>query len=99
MNTLLEVKNLTVSFTSGYKKTLFNILDLMLVVIGVLALILIIPSNLIRSFSYNMLMTVPGTLFTAMYLNKVLAVNYTAFNYKDEKKLNFKKEEVINEAE
>ena len=48
-------------------------------------------------FAFNMLMTIPGTAYTAMYLNKVLAVNYTAFNSKDYKKLNFTREEEVDE--
>lgn len=90
-------KKFTVSFTSGYRKSLFNILDIMLIVTGVLASVLIVPSNLIRSFAYNMLITVPGTMYTAMYLNKVLAVNYTAFNTKNYKKIKFARE--VEESE
>ena len=58
---------------------------------------LIVPSNLINAFSYNMLMTIPGTAYTAMYLNKILAVNYTAFNTKNNKRLNFAREENVDE--
>jgi len=91
-------KKFTISFTSGYRKALFNILDILLITSGTLALMLIVPSNLINAFSYNMLMTIPGTAFTAMLLNKVLAVNYTAFNSKNNKKLNFTREVEIDEA-
>ena len=90
-------KKFTVSFTSGYRKALFNILDMLLITSGVLALIIMIPSNLIKAFSYNMLMTIPGTAYTAMYLNKILAVNYTAFNTKNNKRLNFAREENVDE--
>ena len=84
-------KKFIVSFTSGYRSALFNILDILLISVGVLALILIVPSNLVSAFSYNMLITIPGTAFTAMFLNKVLCVNYTAFNTKNEKRVNFVK--------
>ena len=90
-------KKFTVSFTSGYKRSLFNILDVLLIVTGSLALILIVPSNLIRSFSYNMLVTIPATAFASMYLNKVLAVNYTAFNTKNNKRINFTREVDVDE--
>ena len=90
-------KKYTVSFTSGYKKALFNMLDILLITSGVLALIIIVPSNLVRAFSYNALMTLAGTAFTSLYLNKVLAVNYSALNKKDYKRLKFVREEVENE--
>ena len=78
-------------------KALFNVLDMLLVVTGVTVLSIIIPSNVVRAFAYNMLITIPGTAYTSMYLNKVLAVNYTAFNSKDYKKLNFTREEEVDE--
>ncbi len=90
-------KKFTIAFTSGYRKSLFNILDILLVVSAVSGLLLIVPSNLVKMFAFNMLMTIPGTAYTAMYLNKVLAVNYTAFNSKDYKKLNFTREEEVDE--
>ena len=90
-------KKYTVSFTSGYKKALFNMLDILLITTGVLALILIVPSNLVRAFSFNALMTLAGTAFTSLYLNKVLAVNYSALNKKDYKRIKFEREEVENE--
>ena len=91
-------KKFTIAFSSGYRKALFNILDVTLIVAGVLALMLIVPSNFVRSFSYNALITIPGTMFTAMYLNKVLAVNYTAFNTKNNKRLNFTREVDVDEV-
>ena len=90
-------KKFTIAFTSGYRKALFNVLDMLLVITGVTALSIIIPSNVVRAFAYNMLITIPGTAYTSMYLNKVLAVNYTAFNSKDYKKLNFTREEEVDE--
>lgn len=87
-------KKFTVAFTSGYRKALFNILDILLLTTGVTALTLIVPSNLVKAFACNMLMTIPATAFTSMYLNKVFAVNYTAFNLKNEKKVGFKRVEV-----
>lgn len=87
-------KKFTVAFTSGYRKALFNILDILLLTTGVTLLTLIVPSNLVRAFAFNMLMTIPATAFTSMYLNRVLAVNYTAFNLKNEKKVGFSKVEV-----
>lgn len=91
-------KKFTISFTSGYKKALFNILDILLLITGFLAITLIIPSNVVRAFDYNMFITLTGTAFTSMYLNKVLAVNYSAFNSKNEKKVNFAREVEINEG-
>ena len=96
-NEYAKGKKFTVSFTSGYRRSIFNILDILLIVSSVLVLLIIIPSNLVRTFAFNMLMTIPGTAYTAMYLNKVLAVNYTAFNSKDYKKLNFAREEQVDE--
>lgn len=90
-------KKFTVSFTSGYRRALFNILDMLLIISSVVGLSIMIPSNLVRTFAFNMLVTIPGTAYTAMYLNKVLAVNYTAFNSKDHKKLNFAREEQVDE--
>lgn len=90
-------KKFTVSFTSGYRNALFNILDILLITTGSLLFMLIVPSNLVHAFAYNFLMTIPATAFTAMYLNKVLAVDYTAFNLKNEKKVNFRREEVISD--
>ena len=96
-NEFASGKKFTISFTSGYKKALFNILDLLLIITASTALLIIIPSNYVRLFAYNFIMTIPGTAYTAMYLNKVLAVNYTAFNSKDYKKLNFTREEEVDE--
>lgn len=95
----MKGKKLNVAFTSGYKSALFNILDILIVALGIALLLIIIPSSVVRMFTYNFMMTIAGTAFTCMYLNKVLLVNYTAFNYKDAKKVNFKREEVANEAE
>ena len=92
-------KKLNVAFTSGYKRSLFNTLDILLLTLGTVLSLLIIPSSIVRMFVYNFLMTIAGTALTSLLLNKVFLVNYTAFNYKNEKKLNFRKEEVINEAE
>lgn len=92
-------KKLNVAFTSGYKRNLFNTLDILLLTLGTVLSLLIIPSSIVRMFVYNFLMTIAGTALTSLLLNKVFLVNYTAFNYKNEKKLNFRKEEVINEAE
>jgi len=90
-------KKFTISFTSGYKKALFNILDILLITTGTLMLFLIVPSSGLKMFTYNMLMTIPATAFTSMLLNKIVAVNYTAFNYRNEKKVNFKREELVDE--
>lgn len=90
-------KKFIVSFTSGYKGALFNVLDTLLLVTGTVALMIIVPSNLVRMFAFNFLMTIPGTAFTSMFTNKVFAVNYTAFNLKNQKKVNFTREDEINE--
>ncbi len=90
-------KKFIVSFSSGYRGALFNILDTLLLITGTVALMLIIPSNLVKMFVLNFLMTIPATAFTSMFLNKVFAVNYTAFNLKDYKKVNFTKGETDNE--
>ena len=92
-------KKFLVSFTSGYKSALFNMLDILLVITGVCLVMLIVPSSAIRMFVFNYLITLAGTAFTALYLNKVLAVNYTAFNLKNEKKINFTRGEMIDEVE
>ncbi len=90
-------KKFLVSFTSGYRGALFNILDTLLLTTGAVLLMLIVPSNLVRVFVFNFLMTIPGTAFTGMFLNKVFAVNYTAFNLKNHKKVNFTKEATTDE--
>ncbi|MBE5738395.1 MAG: hypothetical protein E7354_01495 [Clostridiales bacterium] len=90
-------KKFIVSFSSGYRGALFNMLDVLLLTTGSVLFLLFIPSNLVRMFVYNFLMTIPGTAFTSMFLNKVFAVNYTAFNLKNEKKVNFTKEANIDE--
>ena len=90
-------KKFVVSFTSGYKKALFNTLDILLITLGSLLLMLIVPSNLLRVFVFNFLMTIPATAFTSLYLNKVVAVNYSAFNLRNEKKVNFVREEEVDE--
>lgn len=91
-------KKFTVSFSSGYKPALFVILDTLLITLGTTLLLLIVPSSSIRMFTFNFLMTLPGTAFTSMFLNKVLAVDYTAFNLRNEKKVNFAREEEIDEV-
>lgn len=91
-------KKFVVSFTSGYKDALFIMLDTLLLTVGTSLLLLIVPSSSLRMFTFNFLITIPATAFTSLYLNKVLAVNYTAFNLKNEKKVNFAREEGIDEV-
>ncbi len=91
-------KKFIVSFTSGYKGALFTMLDTLLLTVGTSLLLLIVPSSSLRMFTFNFLITIPATAFTALYLNKVVAVNYTAFNLKNEKKVNFAREEGIDEV-
>lgn len=90
-------KKFVVSFTSGYKSALFKMLDIILVTTGTLLLLIIVPSSAIKMFTFNMLMTIPSCAFTSLYLNKVVALNYTAFNFKDEKKVNFTREDMVDE--
>ena len=90
-------KKFHVAFTAGYRGALFNILDTLLLTTGTVLLMLLVPSNLVRMFVCNFLMTIPGTAFTGMFLNKVFAVNYTAFNLKNHKKVNFTKEAITDE--
>jgi len=92
-------KKFIVSFTSGYKKALFNMLDVLALVTGVSLILLIVPSSAIKMFVFNYLITIAGTAFTSLFLNKVVAVNYTAFNLKNEKKVNFTREDMIDEVE
>lgn len=92
-------KKFVVSFSSGYKPALFNILDTLLLVTGSSLLLLIVPSSAIRMLTFNFLITVPATAFTSMFLNKVLAVDYTAFNLKNEKRVNFSREDKVDEVE
>ena len=74
-------------------------LDKLLLITGVSLLMLIVPSSAMRMFTFNFLMTIPGTAFTSLYINKVVAVDYTAFNLKNEKRVNFAREEEIDEVE
>lgn len=90
-------KKFVISFTSGYKSALFKMLDIILVTTGTLLLLLIVPSSAIKMIIFNMLMTIPSCAFTSLYLNKVVACNYTAFNFKNEKKLNFTREDMVDE--
>lgn len=92
-------KKFVVSFTSAYKPALFSMLDTLLLVVGSSLLLLIVPSSAIKMFALNFYITIPGTAFTCLYLNKCLAVNYTAFNLRNEKKVNFAREEDIDEVE
>lgn len=92
-------KKFVVSFTSGYKRALFNILDMLLIITGTTLLLLIVPSSSIKMLCLNLLITIPATAFTSMYLNKVVTLNYTAFNIKNEKKVNFTREDTIDEIE
>ena len=92
-------KKFVVSFTSGYKSAIFTMLDKLLLITGVSLLMLIVPSSAMRMFTFNFLMTIPGTAFTSLYINKVVAVDYTAFNLKNEKRANFAREEEIDEVE
>lgn len=90
-------KKFVVSFTSGYKAALFRMLDVILVTTGTLIILVFVPSSAIKMFTFNMLMTIPSCAFTTLYLNKIVANNYTAFNFKNEKKVNFTREDIIDE--
>jgi len=90
-------KKFVISFTSGYKSALFKMLDIILVTTGVLLLLIIVPSSAVKMFTFNMLMTIPSCAFTSLYLNKVVACDYTAFNFKNEKKVNFTREDMVDE--
>lgn len=92
-------KKFVVSFSSAYKPALFVMLDTLILVIGSSLLLLIVPSSAIKMFALNFYITIPGTAFTSLYVNKCLAVNYTAFNLRNEKKVNFAREEDIDEVE
>jgi preprotein translocase subunit SecD len=90
-------KKFSIAFTSGYKKYLFNTLDILLITLGTALLMLVVPSSAVKFFSFNLMMTLAGTAFTSLLLNKIVCVNYTAFNLKDEKKVNFVREENVDE--
>ncbi|MBE5757355.1 MAG: hypothetical protein E7345_00275 [Clostridiales bacterium] len=90
-------KKFTIAFTSGYKKALFNMLDVLLITLGVTLLMLVVPSSAVKMFVYHMLMTLAGTAFTSLYLNKVVCVDYTGFNVRNEKKVNFVRGENVDE--
>ncbi len=92
-------KKFTVAFTANYVPTILNILDILLISAGTLLLGLIIPSTAVKMFVYNFLMTLPATALTSMLILKILANNYTAFNLKNEKRVNFAREENVNEIE
>jgi preprotein translocase subunit SecD len=96
-NEYAKGKKFTVSFTSSYKKSLFNMLDIILITLGSTLLLLIVPSSAIKMFVFNLLMTIPATAFTSLLLNKIVCVDYTAFNTRHEKKVNFVREEDSNE--
>ena len=98
-NEYAKGKKFVVSFTSAYKPALFVMLDTLLLVTGSSALMLIAPSSAMRMFTFNFLITIPATAFTSLFINKVLAVDYTAFNLKNEKRVNFAREEEIDEVE
>ena len=92
-------KKFIVSFTSGYRAALFNMLDVLLLITGSSLILLLVPSSGIKMFVFNYLITLAGTAFTSLFLNKVVAVNYTAFNLRNEKKVNFTREDMIDEVE
>ena len=96
-NEYAKGKKFSISFTSGYRKALFNMLDILLVTLGISLLMLVVPSSAVKFFSYNLMMTLAGTAFTALLLNKIVCVNYSAFNLKNEKKVNFAREENVDE--
>lgn len=92
-------KKFAVSFSSGYKPALFNMLETLLIISGVALLMLIVPSSAIRMMTLNFIITIPSTAFTSLFLHKVVALDYTAFNLKNEKKVNFTREDEIDEVE
>ena len=92
-------KKFAVSFSSGYKPALFNMLETLLIISGVALLMLIVPSSAIRIMTLNFIITIPSTAFTSLFLHKVVALDYTAFNLKNEKKVNFTREDEIDEVE
>jgi len=90
-------KKFSIAFTSGYKKALFNTLDILIITLVIALLMLVVPSSAVKFFSYNLMMTLVGTAFTSLLLNKIVCVDYTAFNLKNEKKVNFVREENVDE--
>ena len=92
-------KKFAVSFSSGYKPALFNMLETLLIITGVALLMLIVPSSAIRIMTLNFIITIPATAFTSLFIHKVVALDYTAFNFKNEKKVNFTREDEIDEVE
>ncbi|MBO7219168.1 MAG: hypothetical protein J6V40_04245, partial [Clostridia bacterium] len=91
-------KKLSISIKEGYTKSLALIIETLLVSLGLALIIGLIGSNVVTTMALTFGLTLIGTAFTSLFVNRVLVVSYNAFNLSDGKKIGFTKEGKANET-
>lgn len=90
-------KKLSISIKEGYHKSLALIIETVLVSLGLSLIIGLISSNVITAVALTFGLTLIGTAFTTLFINRVLVISYNAFNLADGEKIGFTKEGKSNE--
>ena len=91
-------KKLSISIKEGYSKSLALIIETLLVSLGLALIIGLISSNVVTAMALTFGLTLIGTAFTTLFVNRVLVISYNAFNLSDGKKIGFTKEGKSNET-
>ena len=91
-------KKLSISIKEGYAKSLALIIETLLVSLGLALIIGLIGSNVVTAMALTFGLTLIGTAFTTLFVNRVLVISYNAFNLSDGKKIGFTKEGKANET-
>ena len=91
-------KKLSISIKEGYTKSLALIIETLLVSLGLALIIGLIGCNVVTAMALTFGLTLIGTAFTTLFVNRVLVISYNAFNLSDGKKIGFTKEGKANET-
>lgn len=91
-------KKLSISIKEGYSKSLALIIETLLMSLGLALIIGLIGNNVVTAIALSFGLTLIGTAFTTLFINRVLVISYNAFNLSDGKKIGFAKEVDKNET-
>lgn len=92
-------KKIGASVKTGFKKSIFGILDFSALVFIACVMLYIFGSVTAKSFAFVVGLGLLVNLFTTLVLSKVFFNWYVNYNSKNAKKINFKREATIDEIE
>ena len=92
-------KKLSVSVREGYTKSIALMVEMLLVSLGIGLVVFFISSGVMRAISTTFVLSLIPTAFTALFINRVLVINYNAFNLSDGAKANFTRTKEVAQDE